>query len=174
MRQVDAYILATDLMREHGLIQQGWKFDFDKAVRRFGCCQHSKKKITLSRKLTELNSEAEVKDTILHEIAHALVGSKHGHDYIWKAMARKIGCSGNRCYQQHEVVVPVMKYSATCPVCGNVSQRTKQPPRHRKTSCGKCSNRFDPARILKYDLNPAWIEEQQRRELSIRRYGIAI
>ena len=36
--------------------------------------------------------EKHVLDTILHEIAHALVGSHHKHDAVWKAKCKEIGC----------------------------------------------------------------------------------
>ena len=35
-------------------------------------------------------------DTILHEMAHALVGQVHGHDAVWQAQV--LGCSGRRCH----------------------------------------------------------------------------
>lgn len=37
--------------------------------------------------------EEDIKDTVLHEIAHAIVGGKHHHDCVWKACCNKIGCS---------------------------------------------------------------------------------
>ena len=42
--------------------------------------------------------EAEIEDTLLHEIAHALVGRRHHHDAVWQAKAREIGCSARRCH----------------------------------------------------------------------------
>ena len=35
-----------------------------------------------------------IKNTILHEISHAIVGKNHGHDDIWKNKAIEIGCDG--------------------------------------------------------------------------------
>ena len=70
MELADAESLALELMRQHGLLPR-WKFKFDRAIRRFGCCNEGKRLISLSARLTELNSEYEVRDTILHEIAHA-------------------------------------------------------------------------------------------------------
>ena len=35
-------------------------------------------------------SEAEIRDTILHEIAHALAGPEARHGARWKAIARRI------------------------------------------------------------------------------------
>lgn len=34
----------------------------------------------------------DIKDTVLHEIAHAIVGGKHHHNNVWKACCNKIGC----------------------------------------------------------------------------------
>lgn len=55
-----------------------YRFRFDKATRRFGCCWGNLKLITLSKTLTEMNDESEVLNTILHEIAHAIAGNNHG------------------------------------------------------------------------------------------------
>ena len=68
-----------------------------------------------------------VRDTILHEIAHALTPGD-GHGKLWKATALSIGCSGARCgkaFAKH-------KYNVTCP-CG-----INNFGRHRKTNlCNK-------------------------------------
>ena len=70
---------AEAALREHGLTQKGWTFRWDRAVRRFGICNYSKKRITVSRTLAALNDFAKSEDTVLHEIAHALVGRGVGH-----------------------------------------------------------------------------------------------
>ena len=44
-----------------------------------------------------LNSdEATIRDTILHEIAHALTPGQH-HNDVWRRKATAIGCTGQRC-----------------------------------------------------------------------------
>ena len=48
-----------------------------------------------------LYDEAEVRETILHEIAHARVGASHGHDAVWQAEARRIGSTGRRLVDPH-------------------------------------------------------------------------
>ena len=53
---------------------------YDSAKRRAGVCRFATQTLGLSAPLTTLHSEVEVRDTILHEIAHALVGPRHGHD----------------------------------------------------------------------------------------------
>ena len=117
--------LARRLMKHHGL--QEWTFVFDKAVVRFGCCNYRKKQISLSKELVLINNLKDVKDTILHEIAHALVGPKNGHNWVWRQKAIEIGCDGNRCYSLKSVKSVVGKPSAKCDVCGCVFFRHKKP-----------------------------------------------
>ena len=81
--------LARTEMDKHGLVE--WKLDLDHAKVRAGACFFIEKKISFSRNFIKNSNEAEIYDTILHEIAHALVGPKHGHDVVWKKMAKKLG-----------------------------------------------------------------------------------
>ncbi len=127
-----ARYLAEMYLIKYGLID--WDFKFDKASRRFGCCRHSKQEITLSRRLTALNDESQVTDTILHEIAHALVGLEHGHNKTWKHKAVELGCNGKRCYGKE--VITQYKFIGTCPNCGRTIRRHKR----RKCACRVCCN----------------------------------
>jgi predicted SprT family Zn-dependent metalloprotease len=128
--------LARDLMRQHGLAD--WTFKFDHARRRFGSCRTRAKLITLSRHLTFLNTEAEVRDTILHEIAHALCpGDNHGP--AWRAMCRQIGAKPTRCYTDNEVTSPPRRparFEIGCPKCNWWTERRRLT--RRKLICAKC------------------------------------
>ena len=64
---------ARSLMNLHG--QHEWRLEFDRACERAGLCDFTRKTISLSRHFVELNLVDDVVNTILHEIAHALVGS---------------------------------------------------------------------------------------------------
>ena len=144
--------LANLLMVKHGIAVQGWRFQFDNARRRFGCCMYRSKRITLSKYLTQLNDENTVRNTILHEIAHALT-PRHHQDWVWKAKAREIGCTGDRCYSSKSVATPESRYIAICSGCNHVHKK------HRATrsssSCGFCSGgRYNPTYKLEYKLNP--------------------
>lgn len=110
MKLADAQTLLLEKMAEHGLVELGWKMNWDDAKKRFGYCSIGKKVISLSRPLTEANPESEVLDTILHEIAHALASLEHqadcGHDERWKAVCRRIGARPEACFGEDEVVMP--------------------------------------------------------------------
>jgi predicted SprT family Zn-dependent metalloprotease len=134
--------MATALMRQHGL--HDWQLVWDRAKTRAGVCRPGARQIGLSRVLTELHSEAEVRDTVLHEIAHALVGVQHGHDAVWRATARAIGCSATRTITT-SAPKPPAPWVGTCPA-GHVSTRHRRPERVR--SCAKCSPTFDPAALV--------------------------
>lgn len=104
-----AELRAIDALREHGLIERGWTFKFDNAPKRFGHCRWVTKEISLSRKLVLLNEEAEVFETILHEVAHALHAEARGrsdHGPEWRRIAQSIGCTGQRCYSAANVKTP--------------------------------------------------------------------
>lgn len=129
---------ANELIAEHC---PEFKFVFDNAKVRFGCCNYRKKEISLSRELTILNDESKVIDTILHEIAHAVVGKGHGHDYVWRAKALELGCDGNRCYESHEVATPKGKYLYECSHCGRVVSRHRRIK--RSIACGSCCKTYN-------------------------------
>lgn len=145
----DAKTLANKLMRQHGLKQQGWVLEFDKAVSRSGMCNYRKRVISLSEPITLLNPKSEVQDTILHEIAHALMPGS-GHNMYWRSMAIQIGASGSRCAAP-DTKVPPRKWIAYCPN-GHTSKTNRRALRSPR-SCGRCSRVYNPEYIIKYKLN---------------------
>ena len=82
---------ARGLMDEHGL--DTWTFAFLEAERRLGDCNFQDRVIRVGRAHALDASEAEIRDTILHEIAHALAGPEARHGAAWKAIARRIGAT---------------------------------------------------------------------------------
>jgi len=138
MNTTKAYGLAVKLLDEHDLLETGWTFKFDRSVRRFGQCNYTDRTISLSEKLTELNTEEVVKETLLHEIAHALTRGCH-HNHIWKAVAKSIGCSGERTYDPNTIVQPPAKYILICNSCGYQSKANKKST----NACGKCCKKYN-------------------------------
>lgn len=147
MIAVDAQRLALRLMGEHGLIEQGWRFKFDTAKVRFGQCRYGTKTISMSRPLVELNEIDRVRNTILHEIAHALAGPRAGHGYQWKQTARAIGCDANRCYDAAEVEAPPRRWIGTCPSCGETTTRDKLGEKMKRYACSRCCKRLNGGRF---------------------------
>jgi predicted SprT family Zn-dependent metalloprotease len=148
MNLTSAHLTAFELMKKHGLVAMGWTFKFDNAKSRFGVCRYRSRVIGLSAPLTLLNDEAQVVDTILHEIAHALT-PRHHHDAVWRAKAIEIGCNGERCYSSADVNTPKGSYEAVCPCCKHTHAKFKKPKIGREASCGKCGNgKFDRAKLL--------------------------
>ena len=135
--------MATGLMGLHGL--SGWMFAFNSNLRRAGVCRHPfvRKNVSrpgtieLSAHFVNLNDEAEVRDTILHEIAHALAGKGHGHNAVWRKKCLEVGARPERCYGEH-VEMPKGKWSASCPSCSKVFHRHRRPKAHRVIWCAKC------------------------------------
>lgn len=136
----DARAVAVGLMARHGL--HTWKFRFDHARRRFGSCRYAARTITLSRPLVLLNDESQVRDTILHEIAHALTPGD-GHGARWKAACLQVGASPTRCYDVHAVRAPARpaaKYRLGCKACDWWVDRRKLSP-HRYI-CKRCRGKL--------------------------------
>lgn len=131
-----AETLAKALMAKHGLTD--WSFKWTNSKRQFGVCHEGGWRgnyIGLSKPITLLNNEHEVNNVILHEIAHALVGNKHGHDKVWKAMCIKIGARPERCYSTKDVTQPKMRYVAICGNCGITHQRARKLKAGTAFSC---------------------------------------
>ena len=101
--------LAVRLIKTHRL--KHWEFKFDHSTRRAGCCNYRDKLISISFELARNASDENIRDTILHEIAHALVGKKHNHDPVWEAKAKEIGCSGERT---HRLIFSPPRYHVSC------------------------------------------------------------
>jgi len=88
----DAKLLAELYIEQYLAKQDGgrWHFVWSNHMTTYGMCRYGPKEIVLSKPMTEACNEAEVEDTILHEIAHALTPGS-GHGPVWKMMARKLG-----------------------------------------------------------------------------------
>lgn len=126
---------AETLLEKHGL--ESWRFGFDQAARRGGRCTFDRQEISLSEQFAITASDEEVTDTILHEIAHALVGPRHGHDATWKATAQRIGCSAR---VTHDVDFSSARWILTCPTCG---WRVPRMRRRRGLACTECGGNVE-------------------------------
>ena len=140
--QVDrwSYIaaLAESMMLEH-IEDRSWSFGFDNGRRRAGLCSYTDKKITVSKYLSLVHSIDDVKQTIIHEIAHALSGPKEGHGKKWLATAKKLGYR-NETYTGEEIAKKYAPYSGICPN-GHQHYRYQKPK--LLYSCHICAKGFN-------------------------------
>ncbi len=125
--------LARDLMNEHGL--NDWRLSWDRAVRRAGQTRFQKRTLSLSGPLMRLFPPAESRNTILHEIAHALAGPTAGHGDTWKAVAVEIGARPERCYDSNVARIEG-DWRGVCPV--GHSRSRHRAPKHLTVSCARC------------------------------------
>lgn len=130
----DAQRLTLSLMHDHGL--RGWVFAFNRRKRCLGLCRHHEKQIELSIFYISANDEESVRDTILHEIAHALAGPAAGHGPKWKAKCVQIGAKPERL--DRVAAMPVGRWKAVCPACRKQYTRHRKPMRNRRYICRAC------------------------------------
>lgn len=137
MLLTDCEKLVDELFVKHNLNE--WNFRFDRAVKRFGQCKFNDKQITLSKKLVELNNIEVVKNTLLHEIAHALVGPGNGHNYKWWSKALEIGCDGKTRYDTNKVIIAKLKYTG---ICRNCKKEITHQRKHN-LACKNCCDKYN-------------------------------
>lgn len=136
-----------DLMDEHGLIDKGWTFKYDKAVKRLGQCVWMKrgvnvKQISMSKVMTQERPDKESINTMLHEIAHALDYENRGtsdHGPIWKAIATSIGCDAQRCSNSTVDMKKVYKWVGICAEHGELGGWMRKPKDNK--ICRKCGGK---------------------------------
>lgn len=132
---------ALDFMEYFGLIEKGWTFDFNNAKRSYGRTTYgSKKEISLSKINVKKMSYKDVKDTILHEIAHAIDVEERGtsdHSHKWKVVAERIGADPRATHTKIENSKDDYKYILEC-TCGKwYGIHRKSSYSQYKCSCGK-------------------------------------
>jgi len=159
----DAIELTNQLIKKHSVKYpqlKGWRVFTNKRKRSFGTCYYNKKSIGLSPYLLPHCTSDAILNTITHEIAHAIVGHGHHHDYLWRQTHIELGGDGERCGDsdnyvdgkagQKEILQKNAKYVSVCS-CGNTYYRYRRPT--RESCCSKCCSFFDKDKILVWKRN---------------------
>lgn len=135
---------ARALMTAHGVGSLG--FEFDRGKRRIGAMHYRRVgdltipvKITLSRHYAVLLTMDEIRETMLHEIAHALAPGD-GHGYLWQRKARELGVKPSPC--KATSARPDHSVEGRCSTCGQVVGQQHRLPL-RVYFHGKCGLRLD-------------------------------
>ncbi len=136
--------LARELFIQHGLVR--WSFGFDRAVRRAGLCNYRDRRITLSRQLVLAADAEQIRQVLLHEIAHALAGQRAGHGPEWRGVATGIG-------YRHERIdgTEVAKNAANwLGECSAGHQHFRQRRATQSLSCKLCSPVYSSAHQISW------------------------
>lgn len=146
MLRRDALELAEREARKCNL--HNWRVVIDtRPTRRLGRCDHDRCEIGLTAWYVDLNDQADVLDTIRHELAHALAGHDAGHGREWRAWARALGCRPEARCPEDRIRRPRRRYAAHCPFCESKFSRDRRS-QHR-WYC-PCTRRLSTRQPLKF------------------------
>jgi predicted SprT family Zn-dependent metalloprotease len=138
--------LAAKLFQQHGIVN--YSFGFDRAIRRAGLCDYTKRRITISKHLLATGDLDQIEQVLLHEIAHALVGKTAGHGKLWRAKATEIGYRHERI-DGSSLAANSAKWRGVCP--GQHEHfRSRRPT--SQLSCKLCAPSFSRRYLI------SWVE----------------
>lgn len=163
--------LAREIMNDHGL--EDWTVAMNRATGRAGICYHTRRLLGFSKLIMSAFDEAEVRNTILHEIAHALVGAGHGHDTIWRRKFVSIGGNGKTCTDASATVAQAIeaqsKYRATCDGCGETysAQRRKKSFGRSMCSTATCPASWHKTRFTENHVYLVWVDTATNRPIAV-------
>lgn len=130
----------------------GWKFEFNTRKRAAGLCSKREKTIYVSKWLLaqNLNKSLEFENTLRHELAHALdfeIRGTSDHGKVWKAIARKVLCTAERCFTSEQIsVTATTKYTLVCDTC-NKEIKMHKINTTRPRACASCCNEHNFGRF---------------------------
>ena len=129
---------AHGQMDKHELREKGnWLFGFDISDSRVGNCNYTTGVVTLTIGYCAVAKEETIKDTILHELAHALTPGA-GHSDAWERKALEIGCKDTNTSCTRNWITG-KRWLGTCNTCDWTWQRSKIPGNGgSKPFCGRC------------------------------------
>jgi predicted SprT family Zn-dependent metalloprotease len=146
-----AITLTKKMLSEYSELSR-WNVTTNRRKKAAAVCNYTYRQIELSMYVIPSLLDSSVKDSIIHEIAHALCPGEN-HNNVWKRKCIELGGNGQRCYSsvdyregakgRIELQEKLAKYTLTCPVCGEKYFKNRRPT--KSSSCGKHGTRgYDP------------------------------
>lgn len=129
------------LLRANGL--EGWHVRFNPRLSRaLGRCIPSQKTIEYQPRYMQQNDWAQVRTTILHEVAHAISCTKYGrlgggHGAAWQREAYKLGLENPSAINTTAKLTK--RFTGKCDGCGNEWQRDR---RIHGAACPPCRRTY--------------------------------
>jgi len=153
---------SIDMLEAIGYkMTESYHWKLSKSKTNFGYCNYNKKEIGISVVVSQYHSEAEVLNTCLHELCHALAPDA-GHTGKWKIITNRVNNKYNmnieRCYtpteEQKSIESLQNKYRVTCQ-CGQVFMYKKKTKRiitimnnTNSCHCPKCKSKKFKIEVL--------------------------
>jgi predicted SprT family Zn-dependent metalloprotease len=128
--------LVATIFQRCGLTD--WRLTWDnRSKTRAGLCSYASRSLTLSTAFVARCPAQDIQQTLLHEVAHAVVGAAHHHhDQVWCQAAQQLGCQDDKCQPVQIMRAP---FVLTC------MQRCFHSPRMKRSwktieskKCSKC------------------------------------
>jgi predicted SprT family Zn-dependent metalloprotease len=135
MTETQALNITRKMLDENGLWD--WRVILFNSKTTAGDCYAPTRTIRLSRPSLRAMHISSSMDTIIHEVAHAVVGPGHAHDRVWRAKAIQLGGSGATTAKHETLVHPEIlrgDYHGFCPEEGCTSSVYfhRKPRIHRR------------------------------------------
>lgn len=132
-----AILLGAELMVERGL--SDWKLDIVNKRTTLGETYYRTKTIELSQRFILVSTKDEFRKTMLHEIAHALIGPGYAHGPVFVEKCLAIG--GN---PESSGDITIRSYIYRCENCGTAGGHNKVIDAY----CKKCFDKGIYAKLI--------------------------
>ena len=133
---------ANEQLQKWGLAD--WNFEFNRRKNALGLCNFKSKTVYVSQYFT--SDLDKVRDTVLHEVAHALAFVRYGHKrhgWQWVICCRQVGANPVPCHDitDMEHTRPEESWRTVCCNCGKVTgksyrRRQEKTLARRRCLCG--------------------------------------
>lgn len=115
LKTVQALKIVSQLLVDHGL--GDWHLDFKDVTSYHAQTYYNRKMITYSSRALMVMTKEQFLGITYHEIAHALVGTGHGHDRVFKNKYYTL--AGDMDYAKSGLNLNTRHFLLTCPSCGS-------------------------------------------------------